>query len=51
MTEEQFLDKLRDLVHNFVNSSKEDRVMYGETIETKRGTVDFEIDVFVYNND
>lgn len=49
MTDEQFIEKFMDLVHEYTNA-KGDTLMYGETIETSNGTFDVEINIIGYNN-
>lgn len=53
MSEEVFLEKLRDLVFNFVHTNKTvDQVMWGETIEVDDShAVDVEFSMTRYNND
>lgn len=50
MNGEQFIEKFRDLVHEFLNTKGCD-IMYGETIETSKGTFDVEVTIIGYNND
>ena len=50
MTDEQFIEKFMDLVHEYTNT-KGDTLMYGETIETSNGTFDVEVGIICYNND
>ena len=50
MTDEQFIEKFMDLVHEYTNT-KEDTLMYGATIETSKGTFDVEVSIICYNND
>lgn len=50
MTDEQFIEKFMDLVHEYTNT-KDMTLMYGETIETPMGTFDIEVNIICYNND
>jgi hypothetical protein len=53
MNEEVFLDKLRDLVNNFVHTNKTvDQVMWGDSIEVDGShAVDVEFSLTRYNNE
>lgn len=50
MTDEQFIEKFMDLVGEYTHTN-DDNVMYGETIETPKGTFDVEVNIICYNND
>lgn len=50
MTDEQFVEKFMDLVHEYTNTNG-DTLMYDETIETTKGTFDVEVSIICYNND
>lgn len=52
MTEERFIEQIRDLVHNFAHSNKVvDMINYGETIQIDdEHAVDFEFSYVKYNN-
>lgn len=52
MTEEVFIEKIRDLVHEFAHSNKVvDLSNYGETIQIDdTHAVDFEVSYVKYNN-
>lgn len=51
MTEEVFIEKIRDLVHEFAHSNKDvDLSSYGETIQIDdTHAVDFEVSYVKYN--
>lgn len=53
MSEEVFLERLRDLVADFVHTNKTvDQVMWGDTIEVDGShAVDIELSLTRYNND
>lgn len=50
MTDEQFIEKFGDLVYEYIHT-KGDTLMYGETIETPKGTFDVEVNIIEYNNE
>ena len=50
MTEEQLIEVFRDLMHTYLHTRGGD-VLYGETIETSKGTFDVELRITEYNND
>ena len=50
MTDEQFIEKFMDLVLGYMHT-KGDTLMYGETIETSKGTFDVEVSIIEYNNE
>ena len=49
MSEEQLIEKIRDLIHGFLYEKGCD-VIYGETIETPQGTFDVELKIIEYDN-
>lgn len=49
MTDEQFVEKFMDLVHEYINT-KDDAIIYGETVETQKGIFDVEVKIICYNN-
>jgi hypothetical protein len=49
MTDEQFVDKFMDLVLEYTNT-KDDTIIYGETVETQKGIFDIEVKIICYNN-
>ena len=50
MTEEQLIEVFRDLVRDFLHK-RGGTVMFGETIETSKGTFDVELSIIEYDND
>ena len=52
MSEEQLIEQIRDLIHNFAHSNKTvDSINYGETIQIDdEHAVDFEFSYIKYNN-
>lgn len=44
MTDEQFVQRLRDLFHNYLNQEGTE-LLYGETIETKNGKFDVQLTI------
>lgn len=50
MNEEQLIEVFRDLIHTYLHRVGGD-VLYGETIQTSKGTFDVELRIIEYNND